>query len=110
MSQFTRDPFWSNVYQSFCKTCGMGVYVDGHPAPNGIDIHGEAVALNCGGIMEYLTCYRCKCSDKFVVKTIWSAEHFSHNECIAALLGKVQELKSKIEALENLVKPASPSG
>ena len=32
---------------SYCKECRMMVVVDTHPAPNGIDIGGEAVALNC---------------------------------------------------------------
>lgn len=27
--------------------CGMDVQVETHPAPNSIDIGGEAVALNC---------------------------------------------------------------
>lgn len=30
-----------------CDECGMGVYVETNPAPNSIDIHGEAVALDC---------------------------------------------------------------
>lgn len=30
-----------------CPTCGKGVHVELFPAPNGIDISGEAVALNC---------------------------------------------------------------
>lgn len=30
-----------------CKVCGKEVYVDIHPAPNGIDIAGPAVALCC---------------------------------------------------------------
>lgn len=32
---------------STCTICGKGVYVDTKPDPNGIDIGGEAVALNC---------------------------------------------------------------
>jgi len=31
-----------------CKICKREVVVDTHPAPNGIDIGGEAVALGCG--------------------------------------------------------------
>ena len=34
---------------SVCRWCSMGIYVDAKPAPNGIDIGGEAVALNCEG-------------------------------------------------------------
>jgi hypothetical protein len=30
-----------------CSVCGAEVFVDARPAPNGIDIGGEAVALNC---------------------------------------------------------------
>ena len=30
-----------------CLSCGRGVWVDAKPAPNGIDISGEAVALGC---------------------------------------------------------------
>lgn len=30
-----------------CAECGMTVRADAHPAPNGIDIGGPAVALNC---------------------------------------------------------------
>lgn len=30
-----------------CKKCGMETFVDAKPAPNGIDISGQAVALNC---------------------------------------------------------------
>jgi hypothetical protein len=32
---------------ALCIICGMEAYVDAKPAPNGIDISGEAVALNC---------------------------------------------------------------
>ncbi len=30
-----------------CQTCGAYVQVDSNPPPNGIDIGGNAVALNC---------------------------------------------------------------
>lgn len=30
-----------------CKDCGMHVIIDLDPAPNGIDICGQAVALHC---------------------------------------------------------------
>uniref|UniRef100_A0A6H1ZGX3 Uncharacterized protein n=1 Tax=viral metagenome TaxID=1070528 RepID=A0A6H1ZGX3_9ZZZZ len=32
---------------SVCKVCGKGVQYDTNPPPNGIEIGGEAVALNC---------------------------------------------------------------
>ena len=35
------------IAQAVCKFCGMSVMVDTHPAPNSIDIAGNAVALNC---------------------------------------------------------------
>ena len=35
------------VSRSTCVRCEMEVTCDVHPAPNGIDIGGEAVALNC---------------------------------------------------------------
>jgi hypothetical protein len=31
-----------------CKTCGAWVQVQTNPPPNGIDIGGPAVAINCG--------------------------------------------------------------
>lgn len=31
-----------------CSACGMIVHVDTDPAPNDIDVGGEAVALHCG--------------------------------------------------------------
>jgi len=47
-----RSHMWSEPYgylaDSECKRCGMTVHLDTHPAPNGIDIGGEAVALDCG--------------------------------------------------------------
>ena len=49
MSKFKRGIYWSNVHFSKCKLCSMQVAVDPHPAPNGIDIGGEAVALDCKG-------------------------------------------------------------
>lgn len=30
-----------------CEYCGLTAFVDAHPPPNGIEISGEAVALNC---------------------------------------------------------------
>lgn len=32
---------------ALCRDCGAGVHLDTHPPANGIDIGGEAVALNC---------------------------------------------------------------
>jgi hypothetical protein len=31
-----------------CRDCGAYVGVHTNPPPNGIDVHGEAVALGCG--------------------------------------------------------------
>lgn len=47
MSRFASLHTWAKV--SDCKTCGMSVIVNARPAPNGIDIGGEAVALHCTG-------------------------------------------------------------
>lgn len=35
------------AWRSTCRKCGMSVDASTHPAPNGIDIGGEAVALGC---------------------------------------------------------------
>lgn len=35
-----------------CAKCGAWVRVDTNPAPNGIDIAGEAVAVDCEGSDE----------------------------------------------------------
>ena len=35
------------TWDSICRCCGKGVYVQPHPSANGIDIGGEAVALGC---------------------------------------------------------------
>lgn len=47
MTRFASLHSWAKV--SDCKTCGMTVIVNSRPAPNGIDIGGEAVALTCVG-------------------------------------------------------------
>ena len=36
------------TWQSECRKCGAWVQVQPNPAPNGVDIGGEAVALECG--------------------------------------------------------------
>lgn len=36
-------------FLAYCRMCDMQVAVDLAPAPNGIDIGGEAVALDCKG-------------------------------------------------------------
>jgi len=44
-------PPWHGEYGSLqsgeCTKCGMRVHLNTRPLPNGIDIGGEAVALNC---------------------------------------------------------------
>ena len=47
MTRFASLHSWAKVAD--CKTCGMSVYVNSKPAPNDIDISGEAVALHCTG-------------------------------------------------------------
>lgn len=48
---------WRNVYgradgpksqSATCRKCGAGLTVEQSPAPNGIEIGGPAVAVNCG--------------------------------------------------------------
>jgi len=41
--------FWrfGNAAISHCKICRKSVAINARPLPNGIDIAGEAVALNC---------------------------------------------------------------
>ena len=41
----------ASTAESFCTECGRGVWANTHPAPNGIDIAGEAVALGCNRLM-----------------------------------------------------------
>lgn len=45
MKPFSRK--YRHWWSSECRICGMGVYIDDEPAPNSIDVSGEAVALNC---------------------------------------------------------------
>jgi hypothetical protein len=52
------EPYGNATTQRFsqhgeCRFCGMGVWLDTHPAPNGIDIAGEAVALSCSGDVKF---------------------------------------------------------
>jgi hypothetical protein len=35
------------VARTHCRKCGREVQVETHPAPNSIDIGGEALAINC---------------------------------------------------------------
>ena len=37
----------ANQAGATCRTCGATVGIETHPAPNGIDIGGSAVARNC---------------------------------------------------------------
>lgn len=39
--------YWVETRTASCKDCGMSVSVDPSPPANGIDISGEAVALDC---------------------------------------------------------------
>lgn len=36
-----------NAYYARCKNCDCEVWVTPHPAPNEIDVMGDAVALDC---------------------------------------------------------------
>lgn len=41
------DSYWPTVQNAQCTCCGRGARIDTNPPPNGVDISGEAVALNC---------------------------------------------------------------
>ena len=45
MSRFSK--LGKTSAESTCTVCGAGVSVDIHPAPNGIDIGGPAIAVGC---------------------------------------------------------------
>ena len=49
LARFATHIFWPTVRVSECASCKASVYIDSNPPPNGIDISGRAVALNCGG-------------------------------------------------------------
>lgn len=38
-----------------CALCGMEAHITTRPAPNGIDVHGEAVALDCLGVLPKIS-------------------------------------------------------
>jgi hypothetical protein len=46
LGRFTAAKY-SHRYFAECSECKMGVTVNPHPAPNDIEIGGEAVALHC---------------------------------------------------------------
>jgi len=48
MRPFSRQ--YRHWWDSECKDCGMAASINDEPAPNDIDIGGEAVALNCPGV------------------------------------------------------------
>lgn len=49
MSTFTTYHGQKSARLAYCLDCGMRVDIDSSPPANGIDIGGEAVALNCPG-------------------------------------------------------------
>jgi hypothetical protein len=48
MSPFRTHDYWTKKRYANCKVCGMQVVINSRPAPNEIDIGGEAVSLDCG--------------------------------------------------------------
>ena len=56
MERFITDFFGSHEKPhsatSYCRKCKAFVVVNTHPAPNGIDICGDAVAVDCRGKVE----------------------------------------------------------
>ena len=51
MTRFKHGGYYDSAI-SFCKICGASVSVCTNPPPNGIDIMGNAVALNCPVLKE----------------------------------------------------------
>jgi hypothetical protein len=51
MSYFKQKPC-STAHDSFCINCGAMVVVQVNPPANGINIGGEAVALNCPKLIQ----------------------------------------------------------
>lgn len=45
--KFKPDRFWKTVHIAHCNHCPCSVAVDPKPPANGIDICGDAVAINC---------------------------------------------------------------
>jgi transcription elongation factor Elf1 len=44
--------FWDGKYSvSHCSECGAHVQTNINPAPNEIDVSGEAISRNCPGVM-----------------------------------------------------------
>jgi hypothetical protein len=47
MVKYHKDNYWINTHVSYCRKCGMDVYVTGNPAANETNIYGPAVAQDC---------------------------------------------------------------
>lgn len=47
LGEWQKDAYWPAVWHNSCTRCGRAVRIDKNPMPNGIDVSGEAVALNC---------------------------------------------------------------
>lgn len=47
LRSFLKGSYFGDKRATVCHHCEMGVMVNAHPAPNDIEISGEAVALNC---------------------------------------------------------------
>lgn len=47
MHKFTSHHLHATQRDSWCLTCAKQVTINSRPAPNEIDVGGEAVALNC---------------------------------------------------------------
>lgn len=46
LGKWEKADYWGSPVAT-CKRCGMKIYVDANPPANGIDIWGEAIALDC---------------------------------------------------------------
>lgn len=47
MSRWKSSDYWPKTATASCKACGASVTVQVNPPLNGIDIGGDAVAINC---------------------------------------------------------------
>ena len=53
MPPFRQDDYWKDKFYSNCRQCDAQVIVNLNPAPNEIDICGEAVAIGCDSGSTY---------------------------------------------------------
>ena len=88
LGNFKAHPYWGERIQiATCKRCGMQVVVNSRPAPNEVNIGGEAVALNCKALhtkQGYL-------NGDFVIVEVWSdrSVHLYESKFVVDSDGKI---------------------